>query len=153
MVAPADVRRDRGGEVHQARKGGPERDELRQRIRAPDRSQRGRAPVEAESPGGRVSLRGDEVAPVFRHQPEPEERRGGRRQPRIDLVEGGAHGEHEEDARAELPLVHPGTENVDPWAQPVVVDSEHHYIIGITAAGASRNVAAFVTSLSVAPFR
>jgi hypothetical protein len=49
--------------------------------------------------------------------------------------------------------VYPGSKDVDPRAEAVVVDSQHTYIIEISAAAASRTVAAFVTSRSAPLFR
>jgi hypothetical protein len=49
--------------------------------------------------------------------------------------------------------VYPGAQDVDPRAEPMMIDAQHSYIIGISAAGASSTVAAFVTSRHAPWFR
>jgi hypothetical protein len=109
--------------------------------------------VESEPPGGGVALRGHEVAPVFRDEPEAEQQGGCGYQPGIDPVERRPQREHQQEPGAEMPLVNSCSEHVDPGTEPVPIDSQHAYIIRISAAGVRAIVAAFVTSRRASPFR
>ena len=126
MVAPLDVWRDRRGEVDQPGKEGGERRELRERGRASHGAKSMRARVQAEAPGRGVAPRGQDVAPVLGDEPDPAEQGGGRDVPvAVDAVRQEGGDQREQQAGAEVPLVHAGTEDVDPRAQAMTFDSEH----------------------------
>ena len=125
VVAPGDVRRDRGGQVHQSREHGQDRSEPRQRREALHAGQRRRTGVQAEAPCSGVAAGGEEVLPVLRDEPEA---CGGDRErghPLLDPVERERAGEGEQDRGAEVPLVHARAEDVDPRAQTMTIDPQH----------------------------
>jgi hypothetical protein len=90
-----------------------------------DGPERVRAYVQAETPGGAVPLSGKEVSPVLRDEPETGRDRHSRGEVVVDAVEEPPDGKAEQQGHAEMPLVHACTQDVDPRAQPMTIDSKH----------------------------
>jgi hypothetical protein len=125
MAAPGDVGLDRGGEVDEAGERGRHRDELGQGIGAAHRTERMNAHVQPEPPGGGVPLRGEEVAPVLRHEPDAGGQRGDGPEVVVQAVSEDPDAEPDQQGGAQVPLVNTGAEHVHPGSEPVSVDPQH----------------------------
>jgi len=103
--------------------------------------------VEPEAPLGGVALRRHEVAPVLGNQPDARERRESGREGEVETVGDAAREERDQQRSAEVPLMDPRAQNVDPRAKPMTIDSQHRFLFGTIAPAHEVLVknAAFVT--------
>ena len=125
VVAPGDVRRDRGGQVHQSREHGQDRSEPRQRREALHTGQRRRTGVQAEAPCSGVAAGGEEVVPVLRDEPEAAEAIASAVTRCSIRSNASAPARASRTASAEVPLVDARAEDVDPRAQTMTIDPQH----------------------------
>jgi hypothetical protein len=138
-MAPRDVRRSGRGEIDERRERGADRHQLRERVRPPNDPQRSRLYVQAQAPEGGVPRRRDEVAPVLHQEPDSQGPGHPTHSALLEPPGRDGHAESEQQSEAEVPLVHPGAEQVDARPEAVTLDAQHAHIIRIRAADASQN--------------
>ena len=81
--------------------------------------------MQQEAPGGGVSLRRKEVAPILPDEPGAEESRSFGTASQFPEVGEAAGEEHYEYRESERELVDAKAADEDPWAEPVPFEAEH----------------------------
>ena len=124
VTAPAHIRRQRREKVHNRDCSRRDGDEQRERVRAPELSERSGMAMQANPPSGCVAPSLREITPVFDDQPHAGGGRQRRREWVMDMAEGCVDAQPEEDHQPEMPVVSANAEQEDPRAQRVAFDPE-----------------------------